>query len=326
MRTGSELQQVTDAAALAAGAAKNVSGSISHQLQQRAAIASNYIINAVAGVSDMELVGTPTVTTGPNTIDIEVKAKVKGSLTNVLNALPRGDALLGNGSGGSLASEMISRDIDLTIHSKVGFTQKAYLCLLALHPTKPEEILFEGNSEFMASCAVQANSNATIAMKTWGSAQAYATTFCSVGGWAGSGFSPNPAGGCSYKSDPFASMALPSAGSCITDAEIPTATTVSSSQGVTVKNTTATLKPGTYCNGLHIKTSPPPRRDAEHPDGRRARSGACARPGRDDGSGASRPYVGGAGGAGFAAVNMANVNGGRVGGSLRCEWPGKPPR
>ena len=256
LRSASELQGVTDAAALAAASARNVTGTISQQLTQRAAIATKDITASVANVADMQLVGSPSVVTGPNTIDVTVNAKVKGSLANVLNLLPKGGAAVSAGSGGAQAGATSSTDINLSVHSKVGFSKESYLCLLALNPTATNAIYFQGNSEFMATCAVQANSSATVAMRTWGSAEAYATSFCTVfpGGWAGSGFEPNPQGGCSYKSDPYASLTLPAAGTPITAAQIPTATSVSASTGVTVKNTTATLKPGTYYKGLHITT------------------------------------------------------------------------
>ncbi len=196
VRSKTDLQQAVDAAALAAASAKNVTGTTTQQLAQRKAIATSYITKSVANVSDIELIGTPTVTTGPNTIDVSVAAKVKGSLINVLNALPT-DALTGEGGGGSVAGSN-KYDTTLNVNSKVGFSEDSYRCLLSMHPTQTQAVSFEGNSEFMANCAVHANSNATIAIRTWGSAEAYATSFCARGGWAGSGFEPTPTGGCSW--------------------------------------------------------------------------------------------------------------------------------
>src|SRR5437667_5418978 len=57
IRSANELQGVTDAAALAAASARNVTGSTSNQLNQRAQIATNYITESVAKVKDIELVG-----------------------------------------------------------------------------------------------------------------------------------------------------------------------------------------------------------------------------------------------------------------------------
>jgi Flp pilus assembly protein TadG len=240
IRSATELQQVTDAAALAAASAKNVTGTQANQMSQRATIASNYINASIADVKDVEIVGSPSVVTGPNTIDVTVNAKVKGSLINVLNALPK-DALTGEGGGGAAAGEASSKDINLTVHSKVAFTEAGYICLLALHPTATEAIYFQGNSTFMATCAVQANSNAAVAMRTWGTAEAYATRFYSIGGWAGSGFDPAPVKTSTVKADPYAALALPTVGGCnYTDKQ--------------VKDDTETLSPGVYCGGLKVST------------------------------------------------------------------------
>ena len=255
-RSAQELQQVADAAALAAASAKNVTGTTTQQIAQRSAIATKYIAASVAKVSDVELVGAPLVTTGPNTVDIQINAKVKGSFINVLNGL-KSSAEVGDG-GPNEAGESSSKDISLSVHAKVGFSQDSYRCLIAMHPTLTEAISFNGNSEFMASCAVHANSNATVAIRTWGSAEAYATSFCARGGWAGSGFSPNPKGGCSLVLDPYASMVLPTAGTCITAAAAGLPSSGSGSKltasGAFVKSEARTLPPGTYCGGIEGKT------------------------------------------------------------------------
>ena len=128
-----------------------------------------------------------------------------------------------------------------------------------MHPTLTQAVSFEGNSEFMANCAVHANSNATVAIRTWGSAEAYATSFCARGGWAGSGFSPDPTGGCSLIADPYASLVLPTAATCITAAAagLPSSgcgSKLTASGGAFVKSETKTLPPGTYCGGIEGKT------------------------------------------------------------------------
>ena len=258
VRASEALQSVADAAALAAASAKNVTGTTSEQLSQRATIASNFINNSVANVSDIELVGSPSVTTGPNTIDIQVNAKVKGSFINVLNAIKDDSADIGDGSLGDLAGES-SKDINLSVHSKVGFSKEAYLCLLSMNPSQTEAIYFQGNSKFMATCSVHANSNATTAIRTWGSAEAYAASFCARGGWAGSGFEPDPEGGCPVMHDPYQSKPLPVAGSCMTAAGMGLPSSGSGSKGSTttgafVKDESRTLPPGTYCGGIEGKT------------------------------------------------------------------------
>jgi Flp pilus assembly protein TadG len=248
VRASEALQHVADAAALAAASAKNVTGTQSEQLTQRAAIASNYINDSVANVSDIEVVGAPSVTTGPNTIDIEVKAKVKGSFINVLNAVQNNSAELGGGSLGSQAGQTNSKDINLTVRSKVGFSKEAYVCLLALEPTAKEAIYFQGNSKFTSNCSVHANSDNEVAIRTWGNAEATAASFCARGGWAGSGFYPDPTGGCPYVVDPLNSkkkvLPMPTAAEYCTE----------NKTNRQVKNTTATLSPGTYCGGINVNT------------------------------------------------------------------------
>ena len=255
-RSAQELQQVADAAALAAASAKNVTGTTAQQLAQRSAIATKFITASVANVSDVELVGAPEVTTGPNTIDIQLNAKVKGSFINVLNGL-KSSAEVGGG-GGDEAGESSSKDISLSVHAKVGFSQDSYRCLISMHQTQEYAVYFQGNSEFMANCAVHANSNhATRAISTAGSAEAYATSFCARGGWSGSGFSPDPKGGCTLVLDPYATMVLPAAGTCMNAATtgLPAgsgngSSRISSTVGALVKGQEKTLPPGTYCGGI----------------------------------------------------------------------------
>ncbi|HRX35862.1 MAG TPA: pilus assembly protein TadG-related protein [Aestuariivirga sp.] len=263
VRASEELQHVADAAALAAAAAQNVSGTSSEKLSQRVQIATNYITASVARVSDIELVGTPTVTPGPNTIDVEVNAKVKGSFINVLGALKNKNAEVGGGSLGNQAGDSSNYDVDLKVKSKVAFSEDSYLCLLAMNPTQTQSIYFQGNSKFMATCSVHANSNATTAIRTWGSAEAYAASFTARGGWAGSGFDPDPVSTGAWVDDPYNNssyvMALPTAGSCMTAAQMGLPSSGSGSKGSTssgafVKDSSYTLPPGTYCGGIEGKT------------------------------------------------------------------------
>lgn len=257
VRASGELQQVADAAALAAASAKNVTGTQAQQLSQRATIASKFIVSSVAKVSDIEIVGAPAVTTGPNTVDIQVNAKVRGSFINVLNAL-KSSAEIADGGGAVEGGS--SKDIDLSVHSRVGFSEQSYRCLLSMHASQQEAVYFQGNSEFMATCAVHANSNhSTAAIRTAGSAEAYATSFCARGGWAGSGFSPTPKGGCTWVADPYALMTLPTAGTCLTAAAVGlpssgSGSKMSTTTGAFVKNEPRTLPPGTYCGGIEGKT------------------------------------------------------------------------
>ena len=242
-RTASELQYLADAAALAGASATNVTGTASQQLAQRAAIATTYINASLANITDAELVGSPGVVTGPNTVDVQVNAKVIGSLINALNAFPSEDAEMGgDGGGGTEAGETGSKDTNVAVSSKAAFSKDSYLCLLSTNMTEEDSIYFNGNSEFTASvCTVQANSNHATAMRTWGSAEATSDGFCAVGGWAGTSFVPTPEAGCTTKLDPYTDLLLPTVGACdFTNKK--------------VKNATASLTPGVYCGGIDLST------------------------------------------------------------------------
>jgi hypothetical protein len=101
-----------------------------------------------------------------------------------------------------------------------------------------------GNSSFVADgCAVYSNSSSGTAIQAGGSAHAEAGGFCAVGSVSASGsaLTPVPETGCDRLNDPFLSLPSP----------------VSPGQNynnVTVQpNTSQTLSPGTYKNGLTIK-------------------------------------------------------------------------
>jgi Flp pilus assembly protein TadG len=252
IRAAGELQQVADSAALAAAAAENFTATTTTgRMAERQAIAEAYLDQQLPNIQDLEIEGDPEVVVGPNTVDIEVNAKVKGSLINVVNGIYDSAETSDEDIDGSVASSG-GKEIDLTITSKIGYTKESYVCLLATdRTTLAEQVNFQGNSEFMATCSVHANSNSNTAIKTSGNAYAEAESFCSVGGWSGSGFTPDPTGGCSAKDDPYATKAMPTVGSCLTSA--PSGATYNSSSGITVKNNTATLSPGVYCGGLHVE-------------------------------------------------------------------------
>ena len=239
-RAKANLQQLTDGAALAASAAKNAKGMNVHdEMENRAKIATYFLANGLQGMSDMDVVGTPIITVGPNTVDITVKSHVKASVVSILSALPDPSSL---GGGGNAKNNW---DATFSVSSKAGHEDERYLCLLSLDPAQQDAVYFQGNSKFMATCGVQANSNNAVAIRTWGNAYAYAYNFCAVGGWSGSGFSPDPVGGCTANPDPYAAMALPT----------PAVSCSAGYSNVTVKSTSVNLTPGTYCGGLTITTN-----------------------------------------------------------------------
>ena len=257
IRAAGELQQVADSAALAAASAKNfVSTSSNGKMEERKAIAEAYLDQQLPLIQDLEIEGDPNVVVGPNTVDIEVNAKVKGSLINVVNGI-YDSAETSEGGGDANSVSTGGKNIDLSINSTIGYTKDSYVCLLATDNTiLPEQVNFQGNSEFMATCSVHANSRSSTAIKTSGNAYAEAESFCAVGGWSGSGFTPDPVGCSSAKADPYVSKVMPTVGTCLGSA--PAGATIETRSnrngyGITVKNATATLSPGVYCGGLHVQ-------------------------------------------------------------------------
>ena len=119
-------------------------------------------------------------------------------------------------------------------------------CLYVLNPTASRAMQVAG-STVTTTCGVYINSNASDALETEGNPSSgnyyiRATSIAIVGHYQNNGqgtFSPMPVTGQTAATDPLASLAAPTAGSC-------TATNYNFSQGTT------TLSPGTYCNGIHI--------------------------------------------------------------------------
>jgi Flp pilus assembly protein TadG len=228
-RTG--LQQISDAAALAAAAPASAT------TDERKSIALNYIDandDVLAGID----IKDKTVTVGPNTVDVALTANIEGTIVKV------GESSSGSGAAENGGSSNFSADYDVGSKSKAAYGKDGLMCLMSLNSSAYEAVKFYGNTEFMASsCSVQANSTNSTAMITWGSAYAEASTFCAVGGWKGSGFEPDPTGGCPVKTDPYASLAMPS-----------TSVTVRSNSQLVIKNQTMTLDPGVYKGGISIQT------------------------------------------------------------------------
>jgi hypothetical protein len=221
------LQHMSDAAALAAAAPTSATA------EERKAIAGEYITKNSIILNGFS-VDSKTVTIGPNTVDVKLTAIVDGTLTGILDTGAGGDKY--GEQGGESES-----DKEVGAQSKAAFGKDSYLCLLSLNPKDYESVRFYGNSEFMAEvCTVHANSTSMTAMRTQGSAYAEAEDFCAVGGWVGSGFEPDPSGGCTPKKDPYENLALPYVGTCNQ-----TNTTIK-------KDETASLSPGVYCGGLTV--------------------------------------------------------------------------
>jgi Flp pilus assembly protein TadG len=230
------LQQISDAAALAAAAPDNVTTA------QRKDIALKYI-DQNEGVLNGIDIKSKQVVVGPNTVDVTLKAIVEGTLTKVAED-NSGQGAAENGGGN------FDADMKIGSHSKAAFGKDSYKCLLSLSPTDYEAVRFYGNAEFMASvCTVHANSNNNTAMRTQGSAYAQAEDFCARGGWAGSGFEPDPTGGCKLETDPYADLEMPSVPACT---GAPDKDYDDNMNFTLPHHKSATINPGIFCGGLTL--------------------------------------------------------------------------
>lgn len=114
------------------------------------------------------------------------------------------------------------------------------LCVLALNPTLPETVDFNGHAELHATnCAVQANSADGSGMRQVGQPNARALQFGVTGNYKGTRYTPLPITGAVPYADPYKNLPFPATGPCI-DAD------------QKLQQAHVTLSPGTYCGGLRI--------------------------------------------------------------------------
>ena len=140
-------------------------------------------------------------------------------------------------------SSMISNTVQkvrATAIAKVVYGKTA--CLYVLDPTGNGAVTTTGNALVTATnCSIQINSISSTALTNGGNAIFTAEEICVNGNYTGSGYTPTPTPNCGTAPDPFASLAVPTAGLCdYTNLSIGVSTT---------------LTPGTYCGGIRITSS-----------------------------------------------------------------------
>ncbi len=116
-------------------------------------------------------------------------------------------------------------------------------CILALNRTVAGGVTITGSADFQAlGCVVHANSKDVSGMVLDGTNVPVAAGFCAVGGVKTVlPIQPPPKNYCDDMADPFAGLALPTAGACnYSNVEVSPKQTV-------------TLNPGVYCGGLTLK-------------------------------------------------------------------------
>jgi len=266
-RVHDDMQIMADGATLAAAGAKNLSGTADQKKAARIQIATNYINNSLPKLTDAEVLGSPTVTATAKDVSVSVKARVRGSLINVLDAVQE-DVALGQGDGGS-ESGITGRKFDIVVNSSATWLAGVnYVCLLALNATDSNTLEVKGTADIKAkNCSIWDNSASNSGLYQNGNATITAKQINVVGNYVGSGYTPMPNVHVSPFADPLAAKFATDYATAYGSAVVRNATKVGGKWkaldfaasgefsidpgkymgGITVKNNrTVTLNPGVY--------------------------------------------------------------------------------
>lgn len=150
--------------------------------------------------------------------------------------------------------------LDISVQSTAKLAGTTRLCLLALDPLATGAFRLESAARITASdCSLYSNSVSPQGIQGENAAVASALSTCSAGGYSGTGanFTPPPATGCPALRDPLIERQAPPVGPCvILPSFVNSLTSLLSPDdpryGLNVVSLRTTLKPGTYCGGLHI--------------------------------------------------------------------------
>lgn len=117
------------------------------------------------------------------------------------------------------------------------------LCVIGLDLSSKNTVFADDSGSKITAngCSVQSFSSATSGLTVKAGAQMVASSFCTAGGYSGSGFSSTPRT-CARIADPFEGTALPTVGGCSTH---PNTFKATGSEVVQVPE-------GVYCNGLKL--------------------------------------------------------------------------
>jgi putative Flp pilus-assembly TadE/G-like protein len=118
-------------------------------------------------------------------------------------------------------------------------------CIYVLNPSASGALSANGNVTVTSGCGLLVDSSSATAMTTVGSVSITAPTIGVVGGYSGSGFTPTPKTGVIAATDPLASVAAPTVGSCAHTNYSLNGTSGSASSPLQ-------LYAGTYCGGITV--------------------------------------------------------------------------
>jgi Flp pilus assembly protein TadG len=261
-RVHDKMQLIADGAALAAVSAKNISGTTDQKKAARIAIATNYLNSGLATLTDVSVVGTPTVTAVGSSVSITATAKVKGSFMNVLNAIDS-SADLGGGSGGSQAGSGTGKIYGITVKSKASSKSgMSYLCILALNNSDSQSLQIQGTADLYApNCAVWVNSSSNSGLYENGNATLTSNNICVYGSYAGTNYFPyKPKTGptdCPRFTDPLKTTFLNDYNATYPKATVRYNGYNSSSKKYTQMTFSGsgetTIQPGIYDGGIQVK-------------------------------------------------------------------------
>ena len=255
-RVHDKMQMIADGATLAAAGAKNLSGTTDQKKAARTAIASNYLTRGLSTLTDATVIGTPTVTATASNVTLSIKAEVKGSLINVLDAIDTG-AELGQGDGGNQAGTGGGRKFDIEISSKASWIAGVnYVCLLALNATDANALEIKGTADIKAkNCSVWDNSGSNAGLYQNGSATLTAKQINVAGNYVGSNYTPTPLPGAAPFLDPLATKFATDYATAIGAASVVWDGKIGSTSKyaqITYSAGSTTINPGIYKGGIDV--------------------------------------------------------------------------
>ena len=257
-RVHERMQFIADGATLAAASAKNLGGSSTQKKASRVLIATNYLDQGLEGLTDADIIGSPTVTATTTSVSVSVKAEVKGSLINVLDGIKK-DADVAQGDGGNQAGDNGGRTFDIEVTSKASWNAGlSYVCLLALNQSVSQALHVKGTADINATnCAVWDNSSSNSGLYQNGNATITAGSINVVGNYSGGNFSPTPSTGVAIFADPLASKFATEYQTAYDVAAVRNATKVGGKWKALdfAASGTFTIESGIYKGGITIKNN-----------------------------------------------------------------------
>jgi hypothetical protein len=214
-----KLQKAADAAAMAAAADLGVTSGTT----ARATGVAQAVVDA--HLEDAEMAG----------LVVEASVDVASASATVLLRQERQAGLSRIVSGGSGMLE---------VRATAGRTGRQKLCVLALDPARSGSVMLDASARLTGiDCTLYVNSTDPKAFASKSAAVAKAPKMCSAGGYEGGAgnFSGDRLTDCPVIPDPLISRVAPVPGPCTSATKL-------------VVNADRTLLPGTYCEGIEIKS------------------------------------------------------------------------